>query len=168
MQEPTVPVTGVARGGLGTATNLDDTQVYSLEELRQPVAEPIEYEPAAPAAPARAEPAPAAVPLERARVTTSARSRRADKSSSGTRRVGPIVVGALAALALAAVLTLQDAPTAGPGGLGGGVTGAGSDSETSAPLATTAPEPTAVPEGGGGKDNGKGNGHGKGGGNGND
>lgn len=154
MQEPTVPVTGVARGGLGTATNLDDTQVYSLEELREPIADPIEYVPAPPA-----EPEPAAVQVERPQVTTTARPRRAvNKSARGRRPVGPIVVGALAALGLVAVLTLRDAPP----------TGAGNEAGTFAPLATTAPEPTAAPEGGGGKDNGKDNDKGNGRGKGND
>jgi hypothetical protein len=153
MQEPTVPVTGVARGNLGTATNLDDTQLYSLEDLHEPIADPIEAD---------------AIPVQRARATTPARPRAAARTPSlAGRRVGPIVVGALVVLGVAAALTLRDAPPTGPGGLGGGVTGAGNDAETFPPLATAAPEPTAGTDGGRGNGNGNGNGHGNGGGNGN-
>jgi len=52
------PITGVARGGLGTAANLEDTQLYDLEELGTAApATALEPPPAQPAsAPAQAVP----------------------------------------------------------------------------------------------------------------
>lgn len=143
MSEQMAPVTGIARGGLGTATNLDDTQRYAVEEL------------------VIDDPAPTMVHVQAPTgVVAPARPRRsaAPRSSDGTARM--VAVAAFAILVLAAALTLRDASGAGPGTLGGNDGGALSLFPTSAPAATAAPKPTS------GGAAGKGNGHGHGNGNG--
>lgn len=149
------PVTGVARGSLGTATNLDDTQLYALEDLRTPAwdasgaaiqdPEPVD------------EPEPEAVsPVpDRPRVSAVAAARTGIRGRY-------LAVGGAALLGLAALLTLRDGglDLAGGGGLGAG------DAAGAVPTPAVTPAATMTPEqagggGGGGKGNGN-NGHGNG------
>ncbi|HET7181570.1 MAG TPA: hypothetical protein VFI15_05000, partial [Candidatus Limnocylindrales bacterium] len=160
--EPDGTVTGVARGGLGTAANLEDTQLYAVEDLQALPA------PARVAAPAVAVAQPTTVtPVSPAAVTPATVTR-----ATVTRAVpgpGPrglrLTGGAIAAVVLAAVVggaTLL--------ALAGGAPGrATSPTDALASLGATFALETAPANGGaggGGGGNGGGNGHGGGGGNG--
>jgi len=106
----TQPVTGVARGGMGTAANLEETQVLRTEDLRSwaaaAEAEPEQPpEPAAEPAPVAAAPvvaesgaaAPVAVaPVAAAPVAAATRTRRATRSPGRDRFAG--LAGMLAIL----------------------------------------------------------------------
>ena len=145
------PVTGIAYGGLGTAANLEDTQLWSLEDLRESEAsiapEPMASRQAdvAEASPARA---PALQPLRIQQV----------ESHRGRPRTGVLAAAAVGVVALAALFAMNDGL---PGGATSGVgDGAGAFPSTPA-ISTAAPAPTSAPDaGGGGKGNGKGNGNG--------
>jgi hypothetical protein len=183
-------VTGVASGGLGTAANLEDTQLWDLEELRAPGQVP-DPEPKiaaeVPRAPAKAQAdaaAPAAAPAATAaRANAPVRKPRATRSPSrseraivqepqplpasvvrprgGQRRTAPIAAAAIGILVLATVLALRD-------GLPGGTTRGSGDAAGAFPsvpsIATSAPKATAKPDAGsgGGHGNGGGKGNGKG------
>lgn len=153
------PVTGVARGGLGTATNLDDTQVYALDELRDPQAAQPEPElpfestpepepPARVAQPARPTPAPAAP------VATAA-----DTMARPGRSRGNPIVGVAAVVAAVALLVVVGSSwlTNRDGGLSVGQT------LPTAGASSVLPSESPGDSGGG---NGKGNGNGNGNGNG--
>jgi len=99
---PEAPITGVAAGSLGTAANLDDTQVMRTEDLQAaapgwlddddpavvPAPAAVEHEELAPVeTPPQAEPAeaeaPVKTPASRAAVQTSTRSRRSMPALAG-------------------------------------------------------------------------------------
>ena len=166
--------TGVAGGSLGTAANLEDTQVYQLDDLQEPELEPELASAPAPeperfSAPAAAPdvastPAPVvfAAPVSPSRPTT-----RATTSRTPSR---PITAGALATAALVAViggavlLSLANGGADPRIGSGAGGTETG---QTAAPTIDAATQPPEAGGGGGnGHGNGGGNGHGNGGGNG--
>lgn len=188
------PVTGVARGNLGTATNLDDTQVYALDELRAaaaaapadatdapPAAVPIaapdsgapEFESAAeppPVVPIRAQtldPQPRPEPV-RPRAAVIARRSMSPRGNPG-RRTGLIAAAAVAAILGGAVLlTVRDGSLGGPGSAGAGSGGAvvvPSSVVPTEPPAATPPPKAGGGGGGGGNGRGGGNGHGNGHGN---
>ena len=104
----TQPVTGVARGGMGTAANLEETQVLRTEDLRswavaaaaepeqrpEPAAEPAP-EPAAEPAPVAAAPVAVAA-VAAAPVAAATRTRRATRSPGRDRFAG--LAGMLAIL----------------------------------------------------------------------
>jgi hypothetical protein len=145
--QPDGSVTAVARGGLGTAANLEDTQVYDLEDLRLPEA------------PVFARPTPEvrrAVPVPvgaGSTVATRQRSRRF-----------PLTTGAIAAVVLAAIVGVA-ALVALAGGTSGGVA---SPTDAAGTVGATVAPATAAPDGGGGRGGGGGGGgkdHGGGGGN---
>lgn len=141
--------TGVASGGLGTGANLEDTQVYDVDDLRLP-----ELAPEPPPVVAHV-PDPVVQPVDRptARVASPARVHATRRLGSGTLAAGVLVgVGAVAVLAAVA----------------GGESRLGAGTGTSQPTvgATVAPvtaEPDTAGNGGGGG-GGKGDGGGKGGG----
>ena len=175
--------TGVAGGSLGTAANLEDTQVYQLEDLQAPEPEMgrefaiARESPVAPELAIAPEPdvVPAAAPVAR-----TPRGQRPtpspvvfDEPVSAVRpvRSRPIAGGAIAAAVLVAVigggalLALAGDERDDGAGTGAGAPTAG---------ATVAPATAAPNDGGGGGDggnngkgNGNGNGNGKGNGNGN-
>lgn len=143
--EPATPITGVASGGLGTAANLEDTQLFALEDLREPeLGEPELPEP---------EPVPA-VPLQRPVKAPAIRM------PGGQRRSGVIAAALVGVLALAALLATRDGQ---PGGASTGDGDAAGAFPSLPPISTAAPASTAEPgaDGGGGKGKGgKGNGGG--------
>lgn len=150
------PVTGVARGGQGTGTALDDTQVYDVAEFTPapltPEAPPPAPQPAPVIAPV-AQPAPRAVTRRRA-------------SSDRRPRVGvPLagVVGFAIAAGLAILIGASLGGITAPGGAANGDATPGATA-TGAPAAT---EATDGDGGGGGDGDGKGCGNGKGKGKGN-
>ena len=146
MPKPMAPVTGIAPAGLGTATNLDDTERYTLEDLAVPDASPTIEFVHVPVVPM----IPVATP------TTKPRGPRVQRPGAGV-PTHVVALGSVAILALAIALTVRDGPGAGPGAFGGvfGNQGVG----TSPPPPTSAPAPTAVPKATA-KSKGKGHGHG--------
>src|SRR3982750_789944 len=76
---PPGSVTGVAVGGLGTAANLDDTQLYDLEDLQLPAPAPESQPARGQVAPPFAQPArvvqPAAPVVQGPAITTAPRPR---------------------------------------------------------------------------------------------
>jgi hypothetical protein len=144
---PATPVTGVASGALGTAANLEDTQLWSLDDLQPP--EPV-LTPEPPLAPD--------FPRERARAVEPVRATRG-AAKRDRRRTGFLAALGVAIVALAALLAMRD-------GLPGGATRGAGDAAGAFPslpaISTEAPAATNAPEVGAG-----GNGHGNGGGNGN-
>ena len=151
-------VTGIAYGGLGTAANLDDTQLWSLEDLREPQPEPEpeherEFAPAA-AAESAAPPVRAAVAVA-APARPLAPPRVVAATSRGRPRRGVLAAAAVGILALAAFLAMRDGLPGGAGTRKGDAAGA----FPSVPaVSTIAPAPTAAPAGGNGHGGGKGNG----------
>ena len=144
-----VAVTGVASGGLGTAANLEDTQLWDLEDLHaDAAADPME--PHALPEPVRAEAQPV-----RAAVIRAPRTQR---------RTGLMAAAAVVIVALAALLALRDGL---PGGATRGAGDAAGAFPSLPPAASTGPQATAAPDAGGGGTGGKGNGNGGGNGNGN-
>ena len=160
--------TGVAGGSLGTAANLEDTQVYELEDLQVPEPEPAREDPSAPelAMAPGSEAVPAAAP-----VASTPRAQRPAPmpvvfhepiAAARPTRSRPIAGGAIAAAVLVAVigggalLALANDERDGGSGSGAGAPTAGA---TAAP-ATEAPNEGGG--GGGGGNNGNGNGKGKG------
>lgn len=127
----TEPVTGVARGGIGTAANLEETQVLRTEELRSwaaaaeeghratddPQPEPVPAtSPAQPESPADA--APDAAPVAAA-VVAAARTRRSTSSPGRPNRFAGLA-GVLAVLfvvlaGVALVVSGGDGPGFGTG-----------------------------------------------------
>lgn len=164
MPEPIAPVTGIARAGLGTATNLDDTQRYTLEDLvpeSSPAIEssdtiafankPIEFM-------AWVDPRAAVEPVVSiVTPTTKPRAPRARRTGAGVPR-HVIAMGSFAVIALAIALTVRDGALGGPESFGGGF--GGQDAVTGGPRATDAPAPTAAPAA---TPKGKSKGHGHGG-----
>ncbi|MEO8273786.1 MAG: hypothetical protein ABI620_06945 [Chloroflexota bacterium] len=180
-----LPVTGVASGGLGTAANLEDTQLWDLQDLREPdlahdddalVFEdvprgPGAHVPVAAAPPlAVARPLTVATPLAQPFAVAPARvalpaGQLGPRASSGRRRTGLTAVVIAGFLAVAVLLAARD------GLFAGGTSGSGAVAFPSVPATSTAAPaptgaPTKAPDGGGkGKGNGgKGNGNGGGGG----
>lgn len=174
LAEP-VAVTGVASGGLGTAANLEDTQLWSLDDLQVPedgaIAEPeVVAEPAPVRAPAVDRPRANHDRVERLAYAQPAERVEPSKPlpapvlppPRGKRRTGVIAAAAIGLIALAALLAFRD-------GFPGGATGGSGDAAgafpslppgaSSGPLVTTAPDAGG---GGGGKKNGNGNGKGNG------
>src|SRR5215213_9419499 len=141
---PRAPVTGVAKGNLGTATNLEDTQEYSVAELLGNAPAP-----AQPAAAVEAPPPPAAPirierPRQRATVGAAPAARSGLTRSAGLAvAAGALVVGALVVLAA-----------------GNGTPGTAGQAEPTAGAAVTAAPATAQPDGGGGDAGGGGGGGG--------
>jgi hypothetical protein len=183
-----IAVTGIASGGLGTAANLEDTQLWNLEDLRAPVEEPspepamaaevhrasdvAPVEVAAPVVAAAPATAPARMPRAPRRLAKGERPTVQPaqpvpapvvRARRGQRRTGPIAAAVIGIVALAAVLALRD-------GLPGGATRGSGDAAgafpSTPPIATSAPKATAAPDAGGGGGGGHGNGGGKGKGNG--
>lgn len=159
-------VTGVASGGLGTAANLEDTQLWDLDDLRpsdMPEPEPQPSRTLVPSPtllPVSPPLAPALTPMQRVQPIAEGPSMPA--APRGQRRTGLIAAGAVGILVLAGALALRDGL---PGGAITGPSNAAGAFPSTAPIATGAPAKTAVPKpasGGGG-----GNGHGSAGGNGN-
>jgi hypothetical protein len=177
--EPDAPITGVAAGSLGTAANLDDTQVMRTEDLkaaapdgledagaavaREPAADPPE-ERAPLQAPPQATPAepvaPVKMPVSRAAAVaqpreTAARPRPAAvDSSTRSRRSMPALAG-VAALVL--LLLIAGSGFLSQLDLGSG-TGPAPASSANA-LIEAAPSPTPAPKegkGGSGKCHGRG------------
>jgi hypothetical protein len=136
--DPETPVTGVAAGGLGTAANLEETQVLrttDIDALESAAAQP-------------AEPVPAAsierVPTPRVR-----------SSAQPARGLAGVLAVALVVLAGVAIIATRDDGTAGAGSV---LPPAGS----TAPMATAAPDREEGREGNGDKGkkcNGKGRGN---------
>lgn len=156
--EPATPITGVASGGLGTAANLEDTQLFGLQDLREPEL----HEPALPES-ELPEPKPVlAVPVRRPVTTPAVRV------PGGRRRSGAIAAALVGVLALAALLAARDGM---PGGASTGDGDAAGAFPSLPPISTGAPNATAEPgtggnDGGGGNGRGGGNGNGRGNGNG--
>lgn len=156
LQSPAVaePVTGVASGGLGTAANLEDTQLWLLEDLREPDP-PREPERSREPKPLRKleprhPPSRAATPsgigpqLVRARVSH--------------RRTGVAAAAVVGVLALASLLAARDGF---PDGATRGSGEAAGAFPSLPPISTNAPAPTAPDAGGKGSGgNGRGGGHG--------
>lgn len=182
------PVTGVARGGQGTGTALDDTQLYDVSDFTaasiapamphpapEPAFEHAAVEQIAAEQPSVEQPPPVVVPVSRAapRATTARRA-----SSDRKPRVGAPVAG-LVGFAIAAGLAILVGASLGgmtiPGGAANGEATPRATGST-APAATQANEGSGGTDGGGtdggggdGKWKGNGNGgNGKGNGNGND
>lgn len=161
--------TGVAQGSLGTAANLEDTQVYEVDDLQAPAptAAPVPYvapPPAVvPAPPAAPEPSPdvvrAVAPVDRA-APAPAVLRRTPVASSGRSRFRPLTGGALAAAVLVAVVGVWAVFALGGAGDRSG-TAPGADAPTVLVTQAPATEP-AGGAGGGGKGHGNGNGKGHG------
>ena len=161
------PVTGVARGSLGTGTALDDTQVYQVADLVPPA-------PAAAPKPARAQRVPTPVPAPVADTPTNLP--RAEPSREVARPVvrrrRPVAATRapgfawIAGTALVAVVITAIVSS----GLGAGHPGAELESGAPAAIVPTTEGPSAAPSrpsgGGGGGGNGHGNGNGGGNGNG--
>jgi hypothetical protein len=156
-------VTGVASGGLGTAANLEDTQLWDLEDLR--AADPAdEFEPeelpepapmrAAPALPPAEPPARLAEPMRPVAQPVSAAVVRVPR---GQRRTGLVAAAAVGIIALAALLALRDGL---PGGANRGAGDAAGAFPSLPPAASIGPQATAAPDAGG---SGGGKGHGNGG-----
>lgn len=155
-------VTGVARGGQGTGTALDDTQVYNVADLtaapiepagsqvaRESAPEPMVAEavPVSPEPPAPAAPVPPSTP----RVATRRRT-----PSEGTSRTRTPVAG-LIGVAIAAVLAILVGASLGGMDVGGGANG-----DATLATATQVPAETEAKDddddgGGEGGGNGKGN-----------
>lgn len=160
--EPLAPVTGVARGGLGTATNLDDTQVYALDDLRDPLPAAPQQEPevepeARPVADRSPEPRAQVAPARRPIAAPAAVA--AAASSRPQRSVGrPIlgIAGVIAAVALAVVVGSSVLANRDGGGLG-----AGQSLPTHDVGAGASVLPSEIP-GDTGRGSGKGNGNGNG------
>jgi len=143
------PITGVAAGSLGTAANLDDTQVLRTEDLRAAAAEagwleedvPAAAEPVAAAEPAARAPvaaAPAAAaPVAAAPAASAPTAAVKPSSPPGRRRNVPALAGVVAFVVLllvagAGFLSQLDLGTATGPGFPAGL--------------STAPPPSATPE----------------------
>jgi hypothetical protein len=169
-------VTGVASGGLGTAANLEDTQLWDLDDLglpeEAPTPEPVVAAATAPTPPARARvsaspaapviaTAPAVAVVPRAPAAAPIATVPVARAPRGERRTGPLAAAAIGIIVLATVLALRD-------GLPGGAASGSGDAAGAFPsvpaVSTPAPKVTPAPkaESGGGKGGG-GNGHGNGG-----
>jgi uncharacterized membrane protein YgcG len=161
------PVTGVARGSLGTGTALDDTQVYQVADLVPPA-------PAAAPKPAPAQRVPRPVPAPVA-VTPTNLSRaepspevarpvvRRRRTVAATRAPGFAWIAGTALVAVVVTAIVSS-------GLGAGHPGAGLESGAPAAIVPATEAPSAAPSeatGGGGGGGGNGHGNGNGGGNGN-
>jgi hypothetical protein len=157
--------TGVAGGNLGTAANLEDTQVYRLEDLEAPEA-PVEYLAEPEPEPVMAVTAPAAqpVPTSSARpVAVSERLQPLPRAQSRSVPGGTIAAAVLVAvIGGAALLALANAEPSDGSGLGAG---AGAPT-VGATLAPPTEQPNEGGAGGGNGGNGGGNGRANGGGNG--
>ena len=97
------PVTGVASGGLGTAANLEDTQILRNQDLAEAAAsqaEPVEHVAAPAPAPASVAPQPSA-PVARPKIApvpaAPVRPTVAARGTSSNRRPGRGLAGLLAA-----------------------------------------------------------------------
>jgi hypothetical protein len=161
-EAPTVrPATGVATGNLGTASNLEDTQVYRIADLveEEPVDAVPPPEQISDAAPIDAATNPAApVAPVQAVAARHPRRRRIAGPAMPFRRQPVARMAGLAAAAAVLVLGAFVILSSG-GGLAGGP---GQAASTDVGAAATV-EPTAAPDGsekgdGKGKGNGKGNG----------
>jgi len=152
------PVTGVASGGLGTAANLEDTQVLRNEDLAEAAASQAEpVEPAAPPAPAPASIAPQpsppvarpkVAPVPPAPVRPTVVPRRTSSSRPPGRGLAGLLAAALVVLAgVAFVVSRND-----------GTLGAGQAVPSATAPATAAPDGKADGGNGEGDDNDKGNG----------
>lgn len=165
------PVTGVARGGHGTGTALDDTQLYDVSDFTPipptppaPAAQPAPVQSHRAAAAPVAVPPAAAAPIVAAPVASPGPATRAPSratTSSRRRRVGTPVVG-LAGFALAAGLAILIGLALGgvpmpDGAAAGGETTAPT---LAAPAETEPPDPDPDDYDGGGSGNGNGNGNG--------
>jgi hypothetical protein len=161
------PVTGVAKGSLGTGTALDDTQVYQVADLAQPEAVP---EPVA----APREPAPQPPPARRA-AARAAKAAAPVATAPSPQRVQPVVRRRRAAIgrtmpgaawiagtALVAVVVTAIVSS----GLGAAHSGAELESGAPAAIGEASNPPTAAPTEAAGDGGGKGHGHGGGNGNG--
>jgi hypothetical protein len=146
--------TGVARGGLGTATALDDTQVYDVAELNAP--ELNAPGPDAPA-PVGAHPVRRRASATRIGAGTGSWTETWLRGSSHRPVPGPVWLagGAVAALLVIGVLGAVLGNATVEGG------GAGLEGGPNLPAAIATPSIAPSDEGGG-----KGNGNGRGGGNG--
>jgi hypothetical protein len=157
-------ITGVARGGLGTGTALDDTQVYDVAALNAPEADAPEA--AAAVAPQVSPQSAVARPVarrEKATRTTSASTAAARHQGIPRGTVpGPVW---LAGGAVAAVLVFGLLGAALGNPRPGAADGAGLDGGSNLPAVIATPS-NPPDEGGNGKGNGRGggNGHGNGGG----
>ena len=145
------PITGVATGSLGTAANLDDTQVLRTEDLRAAAAEAGRLEedgPAAAADPVAAAEQAAAAPMVAAPAASAVTAAVRPSPTSGRRRNVPALAGVVAFVVLlliagAGFLSQLDLGTAtGPGFPAG-------PSTAPPPSATPAPNPQAGKGGGG-------------------
>jgi hypothetical protein len=159
------PITGVASGSLGTAANLDDTQVMRTADLQRAAAEvavpawltedapPLPDEPGAWASGAVVEPAPDAhdVPA-RERVKARPQGRASVNVSRRTSALAGAAAGALLVLLVGAALLGNVASLTPNAGVGLGPPLADASLE---PVATPTAEPTKEPKGCHGK--GKGN-----------
>jgi hypothetical protein len=156
--KPDAPITGVAGGSLGTAANLDDTQVFSTAELLAAAPETAPEAPvAAPAvAPAAHEAVPdaatlesaptAAYPVQVSAVRAAARDRRRETHRLPA-MAGLVVVLVLALVAGAGILSTLDFGAADLPAL----------NQPSSEVGPTAPPATPKPKGKEGKE---GKGHG--------
>src|SRR5688572_21582763 len=118
-------VTGVASGGLGTAANLEDTQVLRNEDLAEAAASQAEpVEPAAPPAPAPGSVAlqpsppvarPTVAPVPPAPVRPTVVPRRTSPSRPPGRGLAGLLAAALIVLAGVAFVVSRDDNTLGAG-----------------------------------------------------
>ena len=148
-----VPITGVAAGGLGTAANLDDTQVLRTEDLQ--AAPDWLGDDAAVAATAEsvaAQPVVATRPRAMARGSAGA----ASAAVSAWRRRSPPALAGVAALLVLLLIAGSGFLSQLDFGLGAGPAGPAASENV---LIEAAPSPTAEPKGGKEKCHGKGRGN---------
>lgn len=162
--ERTGTYTALAGGSLGTAANLEDTQVYQLEDLQVPAPAPA-HEPVVAQEPAVARPpAPEQAPC---RPASRSVRQRAPRAPSRAAPGGAIAAAVLATVIGGAALLAFANRDAGTGaGLGADVPTAGTSAE---PVTQAPADGGGGGRGGGGNvgGGGNGNGGGNGGGNGN-